>query len=74
MPNQTEIGTPAKLGNGEWGAKTVGVQAWPGRTAQIEVTTRSGKSWTATYHCVEASKSKIHGPGQGVDGALWERV
>ena len=40
-------GTPAKLNNGSWGARTTEPVA-PGQT--ITVTTRTGKSWDATVN------------------------
>ena len=55
--------TPAKLKNGDWGARTPTSQS-PGDLATLRVTTKAGKSWTAEHKCVAS----------GSDWALWVKT
>lgn len=70
MSNTNTIpASPIKLPSGEWGARTTGETAWRGRRAELEVRARNGRTWTARYKCVDASRARI-----GEAEALWERV
>ena len=44
--------TPTKLKSGDWGAKTTGGSK--GQVAELVITTRAGKTWSATHKCIAA--------------------
>ena len=60
MPHSPDIatGTPAKLRSGEWGCRgsVAGSHHFrdltPGQDMMVQVTTRSGKSWTRWFRCI----------------------